>query len=68
MNYEFVPHLPDLIKETDYASDPAGKRVRLQLKVTENGIEILGDSVCPETLEKLLEQLGSDTIEQMLCG
>ena len=68
MKYEFVQHLPDLIEEKDYPSDPEGRRVRLQVKVTENGIEILGDAMHPETLERLLEKLGADIVEQMLCG
>lgn len=68
MKYKFVPYLPDLINETDYEADPKGKRVKIQLKVNENGIELMGDSVRPEALEKLLEQLSDDVIEQMLCG
>ncbi|MCP4696646.1 MAG: hypothetical protein GY862_07340 [Gammaproteobacteria bacterium] len=68
MKYEFVQHLPDLIEEKDYPNDPGGQRVRIQLKVTEHGVEVLGDAMRPEILEKLLEQLGSEVIEQMLCG
>jgi hypothetical protein len=66
--YEFVPHLPDLIHAEDYPSDPEGRRIRVRLRVTAEGIEILGDAMRPELLEKLLESLEPERIEQMLCG
>jgi FtsH ternary system-associated peptide len=64
----FVDHLPDLIGPEEYAGDPAGRRVRLRIRVTGEGVEVLGDAVRPEALERLLEALGPDAIEQMLCG
>jgi hypothetical protein len=66
--HRFVPHLPDLIQPEDYASDPAGRRVRLRISATADGIEVLGDAVRPAALEQLLEELGALVIEQMLCG
>jgi hypothetical protein len=67
--FVFVPHLPDLIQPTEYAEDPAGQRVRIHIRVTEDGrVEILGDAMRPLPLEQLLEILGPDFIEQMLCG
>ncbi|HEX8141242.1 MAG TPA: radical SAM-modified peptide, FtsH ternary system-associated [Pyrinomonadaceae bacterium] len=63
----FVAHLPDLITDEDYLQ-PEVKRVRLRIAVTEDGIEILGDSMYAPLLEKLLAQLGVEEIERMLCG
>ncbi|OAD18752.1 hypothetical protein THIOM_005646 [Candidatus Thiomargarita nelsonii] len=67
-NYRFKQDLPDLIHPKDYSSDPQGRRLRFQIRTTSEGIEILGDAMRPITLEKLLEELGAETIEQMLCG
>jgi hypothetical protein len=64
----FVPHLPDLIHPADYATDPGGGEVRLRLRVTADGVEVLGDAMRPGELEALLAALGPDAIEQMLCG
>lgn len=64
----FVEHLPDLIAPEDYAADPAGKRVRLRLKVTQDGVEILGDAPRAAEIEALLAGLDPAVIEQMLCG
>jgi hypothetical protein len=66
--FQFVPHLPDLISPEDYASDPDGTRVRLRIRATPDGLEILGDAQRVKTLEDLLEALGPAVIEQMLCG
>ncbi len=66
--YRFVEHLPDLIHPADYPGDPAGRRVRLRLRLTADGVEILGDAMNPQELERLLEELGAAVIEQMLCG
>jgi hypothetical protein len=68
MEYQFVAYLPDLIQPEEYGSDPAGKRVRLRIRVREDGIEILGDSVRPKSLEALLGELDFVEVEQMLCG
>jgi hypothetical protein len=66
--YRFVQALPDLIHPEDYAADPAGRRVRLRLRATGEGIELVGDAMRPEALERLLEALEAEVIEQMLCG
>jgi len=66
--YQFVEQLPDLIQPEDYADDPQGYRLRFQIKTTPEGVEILGDAMRPITLEKLLEALEPNQIEQMLCG
>lgn len=63
----FVAHLPDLITDEDYLQ-PEVKRVRLRITVTDEGIEILGDSMYAPLLEKLLAQVGAEEIERMLCG
>ncbi len=66
--YRFVEHLPDLIHPEDYPSDPDGRRVRLRIRTSAEGVEILGDAMRPAVLEALLEELDAGEIEQMLCG
>jgi hypothetical protein len=66
--HQFVDHLPDLITPEEYASDPEGRRVRLRIRVTPAGVEVLGDAVRPEELESLLGALDPAIVEQMLCG
>ncbi|MDX6696085.1 MAG: hypothetical protein QOF02_3688 [Blastocatellia bacterium] len=63
----FVERLPDLITDEDYMQ-PEVKRVRLRISVTDDGIEILGDSMYAVLLEKLLTEAGAEEIERMLCG
>lgn len=53
----YVADLPDLITAEDYAADPQGRLVRLRLKVTADGVEILGDAARPEEIERLLTVL-----------
>lgn len=64
----YVADLPDLIAPQDYAGDPAGRLVRLRIRVTEHGVEVLGDAVRPLELEALLRGLDPPFIEQTLCG
>ena len=66
--HAFVPTLPDLIDASEYASHPAGGLVRLRITVTDSGVEILGDGMRPELLERLLATIDRGTLEQMLCG
>ena len=68
VEYKFVEHLPDLIAPEEYESDPAGRRVRLRIRATPEGVEVLGDAMRPRELEKLLEGLEPEAIQQMLCG
>lgn len=65
---EYVAYLPDLITEEDYKAPPNEQKVRVQIKVTEDGIQILGDSIYASLLENILTDLGSEKIERMLCG
>ncbi|MGW4942365.1 radical SAM-modified peptide, FtsH ternary system-associated [Actinoplanes sp. NPDC004185] len=65
---KYVDHLPDLIQPDEYDDHPDGNLVRLRVRMTEHGLEILGDSMRPEVLEALLRRLGKGPIEQMLCG
>ena len=64
----FVAHLPDLIKKEDYFDPPNNKKVRIRIMLTENGVEIVGDSMSPYLLEKLLTRAGAKEIERVLCG
>ncbi len=68
VGYRFVEHLPDLINADEYAADPQGRTVRLQVRYSTAGVEIIGDAARPEELEQLLEGLRPEKIEQMLCG
>ncbi len=64
----FVQQLADLIRLEDYEKDPMGKTVRLQIRCSDQGIEIMGDAARPHELEALLTQLDPVAIEQVLCG
>ena len=66
--FAFVNHLPDLMNGDDYATAHERKKVRFRLTLTDQGLEILGDSPYPEFLEELLKALGPEVIEMMLCG
>jgi hypothetical protein len=66
--YRFVEHLPDLITPEEYPDDPDGRRLRFRIRVTGDGIEVLGDPMRPNVLEATLEHPGHEAIEQMLCG
>ncbi len=63
-----VEHLPDLMTWDDYEAAERRKVIRFRLTVTDEGLEIIGDSPYPHLLEKLLERLGPEAIEMMLCG
>jgi hypothetical protein len=64
----FVNELPDLMTWEDYESADHRKIVRFRLKVTDQGLEIIGDSAYAHVLEKLLAELKPEKIEAMLCG
>ncbi len=64
---QYVSHLPDLIRPEEYA-DSNKKRVRIRIRVTREGLEILGDSMYPQQLEKLLKKAGAKKLEGVLCG
>jgi hypothetical protein len=66
--FTFVPELPDLITPDEYDAHPEGRLVRLQITVTEDGVQVLGDAFRPAAVEALLAALGGGPIEEMLCG
>ncbi|GAA5050105.1 hypothetical protein HNP84_004142 [Thermocatellispora tengchongensis] len=66
--YEIAEHLPDLIQPEEYAEHPGGGLVRIEISVKDGAVEVLGDAMRPEVLERLLELLGPDAVEQMMCG
>ncbi|MCW8378484.1 radical SAM-modified peptide, FtsH ternary system-associated [Streptomyces justiciae] len=66
--YRFVEDLPDLIDAAEYDDHPEGRLVRLRISWDETGVEVLGDAFRPDMLEALLEKMGPDAVEQMLCG
>jgi len=67
-DYRFVSDLPDLIDPGEYDDDPSGRLVRLRIRADEEGVEILGDGARAAAIERLLEGLDPEEIEQMLCG
>ncbi|GHE08720.1 radical SAM-modified peptide, FtsH ternary system-associated [Streptomyces alanosinicus] len=67
-DYRMVEHIPDLIQPEEYERHPEGHLVRISIRVDGAGVQVLGDAFRPEVLERLLETLGPDAIEQMLCG
>ncbi|MDI1429639.1 radical SAM-modified peptide, FtsH ternary system-associated [Polyangium sorediatum] len=65
---EFVESLPDLITPEEYAADPEGRKVKLLIRPTADGVEVIGDAVRPKELEEILLALDPAVLEQMLCG
>ena len=66
--YRMVEHIPDLIQPEEYDDHPEGRLVRISISADGEGVQVIGDAFRPELLEGLLEALGPDVIEQMLCG
>ena len=65
---EIVADLPDLMKPEDYQSCAEQKKIRVRISIDDNGVEILGDSLYVEPLEKLLAASGATLLERSLCG
>lgn len=65
---KIVPELPDLMQADDYRDAAIGKKVRFRLTLSDDGLEILGDSLYVEPLERLLRLTGNHSIERSLCG
>ena len=68
VSIKFVPELPDLITYNDKKNENNHKRVKIKIELTDDGIEILGDSPFDHTLDDLLIQSGVKEIQQVLCG
>lgn len=68
LEYRFVSELPDLIEPSEYAGDPTGRRVRFRIRVSDSGVEIIGDAMMAANVEEIMESLEPMVIEQMLCG
>lgn len=66
--YVQAEELPDLLTTADYAQESAPKKIKLRIKTSEQGIEILGDSMYPGELEMLLRGLDAKEIRMILCG
>lgn len=65
---KFVDHLPDLITPDEYEGDTNGEKIKIRIRPTEDGVEVLGDAARPKELEELLLALSPEALEQMLCG
>ncbi|MFI0980890.1 radical SAM-modified peptide, FtsH ternary system-associated [Streptomyces sp. NPDC021093] len=66
--YVFTEAIPDLIGPEEYADHPHGNLVRVRIRVTGSGIEVVGDALRPRAVEDVLAALGEGPMEQMLCG
>ncbi|NIA19767.1 MAG: hypothetical protein GWP07_04960 [Xanthomonadaceae bacterium] len=64
----FVDSLPNLITADDYRQEAPGCKVRVRIRQTEEGIEILADSQYIAQLETLLTAAGIKEMERVLCG
>jgi len=64
----YVGHIPDLMTWDDYEVSHERKLVRFRLTVTDQGLEIIGDSPYPHLLEELLAKLDPAVVEMMLFG
>jgi hypothetical protein len=67
VSLRYVPHLPDLVPPEQYP-DVDRKKVHVRIEMTDEGLEILADSMFPHLLESLLERLDPEEIEAVLCG
>lgn len=65
---KIVAWLPDLMEPGDYIEAASIKKVRVRLTLSDDGVEILGDSLYVESLENLLRLMGNNPIERSLCG
>ena len=65
---KIVAEHPDLMQPEDYLGAASVKKVRFRLTLSDDGLEILGDSLYVESLENLLRLAGTNPIERCLCG
>ncbi len=68
----YVGELEELLRPGDYDAPDAGRLVRLRIRRTPGGVEVLADSPDPRLLDDLLgelaKDLGVDELEALLCG
>ncbi len=68
----YVGELEELLRPGDYDAPDAGRLVRLRIRRTSGGVELLADSPDPRLLDdlfgKLARDLGIDELEALLCG
>ena len=68
LHIRFTDSLPNLITPADYHQDDHGCKIRVQIRQTEEGVEIIGDSRHIVKLESLLAAAGIRVVERVLCG
>lgn len=68
LHIRFTDSLPNLITPADYRQDDHGCKIRIRIRQTEEGIEIIGDSRHIAELETLLAATGIKEMERVLCG
>ncbi len=68
----YVGELEELLRPGDYDAPDAGRLVRLRIRRTAGGVELLADCPDPRLLDdllgKLARDLGVDELEALLCG
>jgi len=64
---KIVARLADLMTPADYRDETA-KKIRLRIRLTPDGVEILGDAMYVAELEALLDTLNATEMERTLCG
>ncbi|MFE9448061.1 radical SAM-modified peptide, FtsH ternary system-associated [Streptomyces sp. NPDC006739] len=67
-DHVFTEAIPDLIGPEEYAEHPHGHLVRVRIRITGSGVEVIGDALRPSAVEAVLDALGEGPMEQMLCG
>jgi len=66
---KIVAELPDLMRPEDYMNAAMTKKVRFRLTLNDEGLEVLGDSLYVESLERLLSGvIKKQPLERSLCG
>jgi hypothetical protein len=68
LKIRFTDSLPNLITPDDYRQEDHGCKIRVQIRQTEEGVEIIGDSRHIVKLESLLAATGIKEMERVLCG
>ncbi len=63
----YVDRLPDLMRPGDYGQSHR-RKIRVEIRMTDKGVEILGDSMYPVLLEELFTRAGARKMKGMLCG
>lgn len=64
----FIDRIDDLMRPEDYREASGRKKIRIRIKNTADGLELVGDSLYPGELEKLLADTATQPLKKVLCG